>query len=233
MQYIAYFVTAVSIVGTVANSFQKWWCFWVWICTNTFWTVYNIISGSYAQALLYAFNFIMAVIGLIKWRQKEKTSTHKPPTICKIKTILLGTSPSLALSKCTLRRRSVVKKCEGCLANIPNMINAGLQEGLRSVENGTKTVAENITRDFAELCINRRTNGAHTKGNRNRNRSDYRSCQNNRKSVSKNMRSDFARNRRSSRKNRSVSRSCFKCIPKPPRRMACITSQAGAGTKEK
>lgn len=66
MQYIAYFVTAASIVGTVANSFQKRWCFWVWICTNTFWTVYNIISGSYAQALLYAFNFIMAVIGLVR-----------------------------------------------------------------------------------------------------------------------------------------------------------------------
>ena len=72
MQYIAYFVTAASIAGTVANSFQKRWCFWVWICTNTFWTVYNIISGSYAQALLYAFNFIMAVIGLVKWRQKEQ-----------------------------------------------------------------------------------------------------------------------------------------------------------------
>lgn len=72
MNYIAYFVTLCSIVGTVANSFQKRWCFWVWICTNTFWCAFNIASGSYAQALLYAFNFAMAVIGLIKWRQKDK-----------------------------------------------------------------------------------------------------------------------------------------------------------------
>lgn len=72
MNYIAYFVTLCSIVGTVANSFQKRWCFWVWICTNTFWCAYNTASGSYAQSLLYAFNFAMAVLGLWKWKQKEK-----------------------------------------------------------------------------------------------------------------------------------------------------------------
>lgn len=80
MQYIAYFVTAASIVGTVANSFQKRWCFWVWICTNSFWCIYNVVNGSYAQALLYAFNFAMAILGLIKWRKKR---THTPRRIVK------------------------------------------------------------------------------------------------------------------------------------------------------
>lgn len=72
MQYIAYVVTVLSIIGTIANSFQKRWCFWVWGFTNTFWCVFNITHGSYAQALLYAFNFAMAIVGLIKWR-KQKT----------------------------------------------------------------------------------------------------------------------------------------------------------------
>lgn len=72
MNYIAYAVTAASIIGTVANSFQKRWCFWVWLCTNAFWVAYNLVRASYAQAILYAFNFAMAVVGLIKWRQKEK-----------------------------------------------------------------------------------------------------------------------------------------------------------------
>lgn len=71
MNYIAYAVTAASIVGTVANSFQKRWCFWVWLCTNAFWVAYNIVCASYAQAILYTFNFAMAVVGLVKWRQKE------------------------------------------------------------------------------------------------------------------------------------------------------------------
>lgn len=71
MNYISYFVTLCSIVGTIANSLQKRWCFWVWLCTNAFWVAFNIISGSYAQALLYTFNFAMAVLGLCKWKQKS------------------------------------------------------------------------------------------------------------------------------------------------------------------
>lgn len=68
MNYIAFLFTAASIVGTLANSFQKKWCFGVWICTNSFWCVYNTINGQYAQALLYVFNFITCVIGLWKWK---------------------------------------------------------------------------------------------------------------------------------------------------------------------
>lgn len=76
MNYIAYIVTALSIVGTVANSLQKRWCFVVWAFTNSFWSVFNIINGSYAQAILYAFNLAMAFIGLWKWRKNEKKKTE-------------------------------------------------------------------------------------------------------------------------------------------------------------
>ena len=76
MNYIAYIATALSIVGTVANSFQKRWCFIVWAFTNSFWCVFNIINGSYAQAILYAFNLAMAFIGLWKWRKNERQKTE-------------------------------------------------------------------------------------------------------------------------------------------------------------
>lgn len=69
---IPYIVTAASIVGTVANSFQKRWCFYIWLCTNAFWSVFNAVNGSYAQALLYAFNFATAILGLIKWKRNRK-----------------------------------------------------------------------------------------------------------------------------------------------------------------
>ena len=72
MNFIPYIITAASIVGTVANSLQKRWCFYVWLCTNSFWCIYNVLNGSYAQALLYAFNFAMAILGLIKWRKNRK-----------------------------------------------------------------------------------------------------------------------------------------------------------------
>ncbi len=70
--YVVYAVTLATIVGTVANSFGKRWCFWVWMCTNGFWCVYNVLIGQYAQGLLYALNFAMAIVGLVKWKGNGK-----------------------------------------------------------------------------------------------------------------------------------------------------------------
>ena len=69
MNYIAFLFTAASIVGTLANSFQKKWCFCIWLCTNSFWCIYNTINAQYAQALLYVFNLATCIIGLYKWRR--------------------------------------------------------------------------------------------------------------------------------------------------------------------
>lgn len=68
---LTYCITVLSILGTIANSFQKRWCFVLWGFTNTFWCIYNLICGQYAQAILYAFNFVMAIVGFIKWKNKE------------------------------------------------------------------------------------------------------------------------------------------------------------------
>lgn len=71
MGNIAYLITVASIVGTLANSFGRRWCFYVWLCTNAFWVVFNITTQSYAQALLYLFNFATCIIGLIKWKGRK------------------------------------------------------------------------------------------------------------------------------------------------------------------
>lgn len=69
-EWFPWLVTAASVVGTVANSLQKRWCFWIWLCTNAFWAAYNAARGQWAQALLYLFNLAMALLGLAKWRKK-------------------------------------------------------------------------------------------------------------------------------------------------------------------
>ena len=71
MQSIAYLVTAASIIGTIANSLQKRWCFGVWLCTNAFWCVFNVVNRSYAQAILYAVYFILALVGIVKWKKGD------------------------------------------------------------------------------------------------------------------------------------------------------------------
>lgn len=72
MDNVAYIVTFATIIGTIANSYQKSWCFIIWSFTNLFWTIYNILNKQYAQALLYLFNLIMSIVGLWQWNKKAK-----------------------------------------------------------------------------------------------------------------------------------------------------------------
>ena len=72
MQIISYIITAISIIATVGNAFQKRWCFVVWLFTNAFWIVYDIWIGAYGQAMLYVANFIICLIGLKNWKPEEE-----------------------------------------------------------------------------------------------------------------------------------------------------------------
>lgn len=87
MRYIPYIMTAFSVAGTIANSFQKKWCFWLWICTNIFWCGYNVLNTQYAQALLYVFNFVMCIVGLIKWQKPQPHDQIHSCNGCRYKTI--------------------------------------------------------------------------------------------------------------------------------------------------
>jgi nicotinamide riboside transporter PnuC len=60
-------ITAASIIGTVANVNQQAWCFWIWLVTNTLWTVVHYRKKQYSSAFLFAFYTVLAVWGLIRW----------------------------------------------------------------------------------------------------------------------------------------------------------------------
>lgn len=72
MPDLSWFVTIASITGTVANACKKRWGFLIWMFTNTFWIIYDIHYGLYAQASLYVVNFILAVTGFILWGKQAK-----------------------------------------------------------------------------------------------------------------------------------------------------------------
>ncbi|SDN14701.1 nicotinamide mononucleotide transporter [Acetanaerobacterium elongatum] len=65
-------ITVASLVGSVANAYKKRWCFAIWLVTNASWCIYDCTQGMYTQAILFAVNFIIALLGLINWR-KAKT----------------------------------------------------------------------------------------------------------------------------------------------------------------
>lgn len=71
MQNVSYIITLMSIVGTVANAFQKRWCFILWLFTNLFWVIYDLWIGAYGQAVLYVVNCITCVIGLRMWKSEK------------------------------------------------------------------------------------------------------------------------------------------------------------------
>ena len=66
---LTYIITFAAIIGTIANSLHKRWCFIIWAFTNAFWVGYWILAEEYAAALLYAVNFILSIVGLIKWKR--------------------------------------------------------------------------------------------------------------------------------------------------------------------
>ena len=74
MRMIPYIITALAIIGTVGNSCKKVWGFYLWIVTNAFWCVFNVVNRSYAQAILYAVYFILSIVGIVQWRKEERRS---------------------------------------------------------------------------------------------------------------------------------------------------------------
>ena len=73
MTMISWSMTAVGIIGTILNSYQKRSGFIFWLISNVFWIVFNIQNTSYAQAAVYAFNSAMCIIGLYKWKKINDT----------------------------------------------------------------------------------------------------------------------------------------------------------------
>ena len=67
-------IAVASIIGTVANIYQKRWCFIIWAITNSAWFVYNLRLGLYSQATIYIVYLILAIWGLIKWSKENKTA---------------------------------------------------------------------------------------------------------------------------------------------------------------
>jgi len=62
-------VTLASIIGTIANAYKKRWCFIIWLFTNAFWCLYDGYIGLYSQSILFLVYFILAIVGLRKWKK--------------------------------------------------------------------------------------------------------------------------------------------------------------------
>ena len=69
MTEFTWFVTALSIFGTVLNIKKVKYCFAIWAVTNGFWAVYDFVIGAYAQSALFAVYFCLALWGIWEWQK--------------------------------------------------------------------------------------------------------------------------------------------------------------------
>jgi nicotinamide riboside transporter PnuC len=62
-------ITIAAIIGVIANIYKKPWCFVIWLLTNCSWCIIDFTAGLFAQAFLFAVYAVLAVWGLIQWRE--------------------------------------------------------------------------------------------------------------------------------------------------------------------
>lgn len=74
---LKWIITFISFVGTVLNSYQKRIGFVFWLTSNIFWVGFNIYTGVYAQAALFALNSIMCIVGLVQWQKKSSSAENR------------------------------------------------------------------------------------------------------------------------------------------------------------
>lgn len=65
---IPWILTALSVLGTVANIYKKRYCFLLWGITNAAWAVIDYQAGIPAQAALFVTYFGLAIWGLVRWK---------------------------------------------------------------------------------------------------------------------------------------------------------------------
>lgn len=74
MTAFTWLITAISLVGVVLNIRQDRRCFYLWIMTNSVWTVIDWSNGLYAQAVLFAVYFVLSVWGAYRWQKQQSTN---------------------------------------------------------------------------------------------------------------------------------------------------------------
>ena len=69
MTYFTFVLTIFSLIGVWINIKKDKRCFWIWSFTNASWAVYDFYIGAFWQGVLFTIYFILAIYGIIKWKE--------------------------------------------------------------------------------------------------------------------------------------------------------------------
>lgn len=68
IETITWIIAIAALVGVWLNIKKDRRSFMIWACTNGYWAIYDGYYGLYAQASLFAVYFVLAIVGLFKWK---------------------------------------------------------------------------------------------------------------------------------------------------------------------
>lgn len=66
---MSYIIMTLALYGTWLNIKKNRKCFYIWLGTNGFWAIYDFNLGLYAQGLLFAIYFALALYGILEWKR--------------------------------------------------------------------------------------------------------------------------------------------------------------------
>jgi len=66
-----WFITVISLTGTILNVRKNILCFYLWAFGNIAWLTFDLWSGLFSRAVLDAVQLAFAIWGIVEWRKKS------------------------------------------------------------------------------------------------------------------------------------------------------------------
>ena len=66
---VTWFLTAISLIGTVLNIRKNILCFYIWFVGDVLWFTFDFTQGTYGRSILDFVQVILAVCGIFSWKK--------------------------------------------------------------------------------------------------------------------------------------------------------------------
>ncbi len=70
---VTWFLTAISLSGTILNIQKNIWCFYIWLIGDILWCTFDCTQGMYGRSVLDFIQIILAICGMVLWKKDNKT----------------------------------------------------------------------------------------------------------------------------------------------------------------
>jgi len=72
LEIIGTLATIIAITGVVLNNYKHWWCFYLWLVSNSLTAGIHLYLACYSLFARDVVFMVLAVHGLWKWRTERK-----------------------------------------------------------------------------------------------------------------------------------------------------------------